>query len=564
MECCKVLGLNMGLHDSSAALIINGEIVAVGEQERFSRHKRAKNEAPIDAIRFCLEYGKVNLDEIDVIALGSSQKLLDEWHGLTDEEIKHRVQLDDPNRLFPKQIFKYRQLPRMVSIQHHLAHAASAYYLSGFQDSAILVVDNRGERTSTTLFYGVDGEIQFIEEYPVTESIGLYYRTAAQYADLCGEYKNVGKLMGLAPYGKPIEPTPLQVLDDKVTFDQLEDISYMRGIEIPVKRTEQLLNYYQKNCYPYTIGLSADVMSYSNFAASIQKSVEDALIKYCEILKEKTKSNNLSIAGGVGLNCSANGAIARSNIFQNIFIQPVSGDAGVSIGAGLQVWYNEQPKRFFYNRKLQHVYYGEEFNNEEIIETVNKYHLHYNCLSDVEIAKKTAILLSKYKVVGWFQKRSEMGPRALGARSIIGNPTKRETLVKINRIKEREVWRPLAPSILEEKFFDYFVGPQPSRFMLIATQVHNYRHKEVPAIVHIDGTARPQIVNKETNAIYWNMINEFYSLTGVPLVVNTSFNLADEPIVNTPENAIEDYLKSDLDALVMNNIILIKNTVDYE
>ncbi|MDR1417703.1 MAG: hypothetical protein LBI80_00850 [Endomicrobium sp.] len=550
-----ILGLNIGLHDSSAALIVDGKMVAMGEQERFSRRKRAKDEAPIDAIKFCLEKGNIDFDKIDLIAFGSSQKLLDEWHELTEEEIKNRVQLDDPNRLFPKEIFSYSKLPEIVSIPHHLAHAASAYYMSGFEDSAILVVDNRGESTSTTLFHGNNGKIEFIEDYPITESLGLYYRTAAQYAGLCGEHKNVGKLMGLAPYGKPTEPTPLQVLDGKVTFDQLENISNMRGIDIPDKRTEQLLNYYLRNCYPYEIGLNSDVMAYCNFASSIQKSVENALVRYCEILKEKTKSKNLSIAGGVGLNCSANGIIAKSGIFENIFVQPVAGDAGVAIGAGFKALYE---KSYTANFKMKHAYYGSEFSNEDVVNSIKKYNLKYEHLDNNQIAKKTAELLQNFKVVGWFQGKAEIGPRALGARSIIGNPRKRETLVRMNNIKEREMWRPLAPSVLEEKFFDYFVGPHASPFMIVATQVHHYKHKEVPAIVHIDGSARPQIVKRDTNPMYWNMINEFYKLTGIPIVVNTSFNTADEPIVHKPENAIEDYLKSDIDALVMNNIIIVK------
>lgn len=552
-----VLGVNMGLHDSSAAILVNGEMVAMGEQERFSRHKRATDEAPIDAVKFCLERANIRLDQVDVIALGSSQKLLDEWHGLTEEEIKNRIQLDDPNRLFPRDVFKYDELPEIVSIPHHVAHAASAYYLSGFENSAVLVVDNRGERTATTLFHGVNGKLEFIEEYPVTESLGLYYRTASQYAGLCGKYRNVGKLMGLAPYGKPIQTVPLQVQDGKVTFEQLEDISDLRGIEIPPKRTEQLLNYYKKNCYPYAIGLKDDVMAYSNFAASIQQSLEKALLHYCSVLKEKTGSEYLSIAGGVGLNCSGNGVLAASGLYKKIFVQPVAGDAGVSIGAAFEIVAERRPD-LIKCKAMTHPYFGTGFSDEEVLEAARESNLEFEVYDREKLVDEVAKMLNDYKVIGWFQGREEIGPRALGGRSILGNPKDRETLIRINNIKNREIWRPLAPSVLEERFHEYFRGPQASEFMIIATTVHEFRRHEIPAVVHIDGTARPQIVKKDTNEIYWNLIKRFGELSGTPILVNTSFNTDDEPIVHTPQNAIKDFLETDMDGLVVNNVLFRK------
>ncbi len=547
----------MGLHDSSAALVINGELIAMGEQERFSRHKRANNEAPIDAVKFCLNCANIRFDQVDVIALGSSQKLLDEWHGLTEDEIKNRVQLDDPDRLFPKAIFGYTELPEMVSVPHHVAHAASTYYLSGFHDAAVLVVDNRGECTATTLYHGINGKLKFIEEFPVTESLGLYYRTASQYAGLCGKYRNVGKLMGLAPYGKPIEPTPLQVQDGNVNFNQLEDIGGLRGIEIPPKRTEQLLNYYKKNCYPYAVGLKDDVMAYSNFAASIQKSLEQALVHYCSVLKEKTGSEYLAIAGGVGLNCSGNGVLADSGLYKQIFIQPVAGDAGVSIGAAYEIVAERHPELINF-KPMKHVYYGTSYSDEEVLKAAKESNLKFEVLSREQVVDEAARMLAEDKIIGWFQGREEIGPRALGGRSLLGNPKKRETLIRMNNIKNREIWRPLAPSILEEKFHEYFKGPQASEFMIIATKVHEFRRNEVPAVVHIDGTARPQIVKKDTNEIYWKLIKRFEELTGTPILVNTSFNTDDEPIVHTPQNAIKDFIETDMDGLVINNILFRK------
>lgn len=553
-----ILGINIGNHDSSAAILKNGELIAIGEQERFSRNKRATGEAPHDAIKFCLESADIGLDDLSHIAFGSDMKLLDEWHQLNDDEKKSYIKLDDLDRIFPKDKFNYSSLPECTSIPHHLAHACSAFSVSGFDQAAILVVDNRGENTSTTLYYGNGNQLNKIKEYGVQHSLGLYYRAAAQYAGICGEHRTVGKLMGLAPYGKAIEQHPISIEEGDFSFKRLGDIGHFRGIEQPPLRTSQLLEFFENNCYPYSAGLTDDIMAYSNFAATIQTSLEDTLLELCKYLKKKTGSSNLVIAGGVGLNCTANGVISKSNIFQNIFIQPMAGDDGVALGAAYAM-VNKHLNSDSHRTKMVHPYWGKSYDNDSIKLVLDKYSLNYSYFECDALVDEVANCIVDDKIVGWFQGRAEVGPRALGARSLLGNPKKRETLVRLNNIKGREMWRPLAPSIISEAFDDFFEGPHASPFMIVATTVKHNKRKEIPAAVHIDGSARPQVVLKETNPNYWALINKVGQLNGTPVVVNTSFNVAGEPIVHTPENAINDFLKTDIDVLVIENYVISKS-----
>ena len=517
-----VLGINIGLHDSSAAIVKDGLLIAMSDQERFSRNKSAINESPIDAIKFCLEKAKISIDDLDAIALGTDVELLNKWLCLSEEEMKSRIKLDDIDRLFPKDKFKYKKLPKIVYVNHHLAHAASAFRASGFDDAAILVVDNRGEDVSTSLAFGKGKEICFLKQYGVSHSLGLYYRVAAQYAGLCGKYREVGKFMGLASYGVPNQKVPL-IYDNGPKFTD-DDFSELRGLEIPPKCTEQLMTYFKENCFPYTAENYDEVMSYANFAASVQKSLEDILLALCKDLKEMTGVSNLVIAGGVALNCSANGVISESNIFKNIFIQPAAGDAGTALGAALEVAGMLSPSN--YNKfVMNHAYWGEEYTQEQINVALDKAGLVYEVLAEDALLSKVADLLCEYYIIGWFQGRYEIGPRALGARSLIANPTKRDTLVRLNKIKNREMWRPIAPSVLEDKFSDYFTGKHKSPFMLVASMVKKNVQKLIPAVVHIDGSARPQVVNRETNTLYYDLICEFEKRSGIPILANTSFNL---------------------------------------
>jgi carbamoyltransferase len=554
-----VLGLNIGLHDSSAAILRDGELIAMAEQERFSRNKRAIGEPPVDAILFCLDTAGISLDEVTAVGLGSDMQLLDQWHGLTQDELAKREKIDNPERLFPKNILKFKSLPPLVPIRHHLAHAASTFWVSGFDEAAILIVDNRGENSSTTLAHGTSTGIKILEEYGVPVSLGLYYRTAAQYAGLCGKYREVGKFMGLAAYGQPNQIVPLRCGENGPFLDGIDDLPALRGIEIPPYRTKQLMEYFTRNCFPFSEGTGEEVMAYSNFAASVQLSLEKTLLALCQRLRKITSSNNLAMAGGTALNCTANGMISNSGLFDKLFIQPASHDAGVALGAALEVTRQFTSGQFL-KFEMRHAYWGPEYTQEQINAALKQGGLIYKVLNEDELVRQVAHLLAEHKIVGWFQGRAEVGPRALGARSLLGNPMSRNTLIRLNTIKSREMWRPLAPSVLKERFSEFFIGSLASPFMIVAAKVRPIRQRDIPAIVHVDGSARPQAASRHTNQRYWKLIRSFEEKTGIPIIVNTSFNTEGEPIVNTPEDAVKDFLKTDIDALAIGDA-LVKKTV---
>ncbi len=552
-----VLGLNSGGHDSAAALLCNGELIAMAEQERFSRNKRAPMEVPFDAIRYCLDYAGITVEDLVAIGFGLDMKARNEWLGLTEQERVIEQKLDDPSCLFPKEVFQYNRLPPIISVRHHMAHAASAFWPSGFDEAAILIADNRGENTSTTLAYGRGADITFLEEYGISVSLGLYYRIATQYPGLYKRFGEVGKLMGLAAYGRPNQRVPLLFSHEGPVFDGLAPLPPLRGKDIPTYRTHQLLDYFSEHCYPFAIGTGEDVMAYANFAASVQQSLEATLLGLVKRLKDTTSSNKLVIAGGVGLNCSANGKIAASGLFDQLFVQPAAHDAGVSLGAALEVTRqlcpNWQPSWV-----MEHTYWGPAYDQKRINKALDQHQLNYALYDAKELPIRVAEHLAARKIVGWFQGRMEIGPRALGARSLLGNPGTRETLIRLNQIKGREIWRPLAPSVLVENFSDYFTGEHASPFMIVATQVHPHVQRLIPAVVHVDGSVRPQAVNRSSNERYWKMIRAFADQTGLPLVVNTSFNLEGEPIVNTPEEAIRDFLERDIDVLALGDALVTK------
>jgi carbamoyltransferase len=550
------LGLNIGMHDSSAALLKKDRIFAVSAQERFSRRKSAHGEAPIDAVKFCLAKANITLDDVTAIGLGSDIKLLNQWLGTKGREVKENQKLDDPDRLFPRNVFQFKKLPPIIPIRHHLAHAASSFWASGMKEAAVLVLDNRGEDCSGSLAFGSPKEIKIFEQIGVERSLGIYYRAAAQYAGLCGKFREVGKFMGLASYGVPIENVPLKISEDGYFFEGIEIENVHNGIEIPRLLTGALFNYFQRECFPFYKGKGLEIMAFSNFAASVQKSLEAAILSLCRKLKRETGAKNLALSGGVGLNCTANGVIANSGIFEHIYIQPAAGDDGVALGAAFEV--SRMLSSGFSPTKMSHAYWGPEYSDESIEKVLKEFEVEYKFYDEDVLIEKTAEELANFKIVGWFQGRAEFGPRALGARSILANPTKRDSLIKVNNIKLREVWRPLAPSVLEEKAELYFEGKQFSPFMIVASQVKKEKRKQINAAVHIDGSARPQLVSKKTNLRYWKLIRSFEKRSGVPVILNTSFNKKKEPIVNSPADAVRCFLSSGIDVLAIGNALVYK------
>lgn len=553
-----ILGLNIGNHDSAAAIIKNGEVIKYIEQERISRNKMALGEPPIEAALACLNSEGISIDNISAISIGMDWGYRNKIYEMTKEEQEKYKNFENVDWFLPSEIFG-EKLPHIYIIKHHLAHAASAYRVSGFKECAILVVDNRGEDVSTSLGFAKNGEITFFKKVNIQNSLGMFYNRAAEYTGLYGKHREVGKFMGLASYGNPTMKMPLAPSRNKLLFDSLpniEDESIFNSISL---RAQHFKEYFEANCFPYEAGNVEEIMSYANFAASVQKSLEDVLIDFVKELKEITNMDNLVLAGGVALNCSANGKIEKSGIFKNIFIPPFPSDAGTSIGSALEVYHQLYGKENIEN-KLNIAGLGISYSQQDIQLALEKYNekIRYVILDDSEIYHSVAKEISEGKIIGWMQDGFEAGPRALGYRSILADPRTRRSLIKLNLIKEREMWRPIAPSVLKEQYSNFFEGSADSKyFMNVATIVKEDRRRDIPAVVHVDDTARPQVVTEEHQK-YYGLISAFNDLTGIPVLCNTSFNSRGMPLVNTPQDAIECFLDREIDLLVIGNFVIKK------
>lgn len=551
-----VLGLNISNHDSAAALIKNGELLKFIEQERISRNKMALGEPPIDAIKKCLSACNITINDISAISVGMDWKYRNEIYKMTVDEQKKYKKFEDPKWFLPKE-FLSCNLPPIHFIRHHLAHASSAYRLSGFKDCAVLVIDNRGEDSSTSLGIAQNGKITFFKQINIHNSLGIYYNRAARFTGLYGKYREVGKFMGLASYGVPSFKMPLSPSRDKLLFKTLPNIENLSIFDSIGARTQQFKEYFERNCFPYESENSEEIMSYANFAASVQKSLEDTILDFIKELKEVTNMDNIVISGGVALNCSVNGKIEQSGLFNNIYIPPFSSDAGTAVGAALEV-YRELYDKNYISKPLKNVGLGLSYSDEEIINELKAFssEIKFNLLSDNNLSSFVANEISKGKIIGWMQGCFEAGPRSLGYRSILADPRKRRSLIKLNRIKEREMWRPIAPSVLFEEYSSYFEGsPYSKYFMNVATIVKPLKRNIIPAVVHVDYSARPQVVTNKQKK-YYDLIKAFYSLTGVPVLCNTSFNRRGEPLVNSPKDAIECFLNTSIDLLVIGNYVV--------
>jgi len=548
-----ILGVNFNHHDASAAILRAGRLVAFAEEERFSRKKRASGEAPIRATKFCLSAAGISLDDISAIGLGGDYE---RWRVLAKIKDDGSTRPDDPERLFPTVDFPRSDLPAIYPIDHHVAHAASAFWPSGFHDAAVLVADNQGEGVSTSLFHGSPEGLRLIKNYPAPVSLGLYYQRAAEYAGLYNRTSEVGKLMGLAAYGRPTTRVPL-CWRDGPAFPELTHVANDAGAEGYFQRSAQLLDYFAKNCYPYEKASAEGAMAYTSFAASVQASLEDVLLKLASELHARTGSRNLAIAGGVGLNCTANGRLAQRTSFERLFVQPVAHDGGSALGAALEVHRRlaKEPP----NWTMEHAYWGPSFRDDEIRASFSAAGLVPERLADDDLVERVAGVLAEGDLVGWFRGRAEVGPRALGGRSLLGHPGKRDTWVRLNRAKGREMWRPVAPSVIAEEFPRYFDGPHASPFMIVAVQAKEEIRSLIPAVVHIDGSARPQAVTRAANPIYWSLLCAFGRRTGISMLANTSFNRDSEPIVGSPDDAIRAFrAMPEVHYLVMENFLVRK------
>ncbi|MDR4509884.1 MAG: carbamoyltransferase [Candidatus Brocadiaceae bacterium] len=562
-----VLGIN-NMHDAAAAIVVDGNVVAAAEEERFSRRKNHIG-FPASSIRYCLEEAGVTIKELDAVALSWRPWVLGTriFNAMKSVSFSKRAfkakasrgmgqmrnewsQLFTMKRLierhFGKGNFKLRY------IDHHLCHAASAFYVSSFERAATLTVDGAGEK-DTTVFWICEGtEIKRLASIRIPHSLGQFYASITGFLGFkiqSDEYK----VMGMASYGEP----KFADFFRKKVLNVHKDGSYRlntRFLDYHLARqgifSEETMKYLGKNRLPH----EKVTQTHMDIASSSQVVLEEALFKMANYLHTRTGESNLCMAGGVALNCVANGKLSENTPFKNICIQPASGDAGTSLGAALYLYHHTTHKPRIY--QMKDAYLGPSFSSKECMDAVNQFGLSFRELPEEKLCRKVAAFLADGKLVFWFQNRMEWGPRALGNRSLLADPRRAEMRDIINlKVKQREIFRPFAPSVLEEKSFEYFGNPDPSPFMLFAFKVNSHKQNEIPAVTHVDGTARPQTVSKKENPLYWNLIKEFENLTGVPVLLNTSFNVQ-EPIVCSPKDAVSCFIKTKVDYLVLNNFLV--------
>ncbi|HLE07161.1 MAG TPA: carbamoyltransferase C-terminal domain-containing protein [archaeon] len=541
-----VLGVNPGVyrtnHDSSACLIRDGKIVAFVSQERFDRIKHS-HAFPNDAINWCLKYAGIKDNEVDIVAMNWDPKL---FISSTFSFPSYAFNLHNTfNRFLNMKLYQttassFRILEnrfgkKVKPIRHHLAHAASSYYVSGLKKSLILTMDGRGESDATVGWIGSDGnkiERLFGYDFFKNHSFGLCYTRMTKILGL-GRFSE-GKTMGLAPWGKP-------------TFDFSDIISFNNGnILADYSKIARFEKYSRNKDEPLQ-----DV--HKNLAASLQKALQETILKLVEKMRDDAGIKNICLAGGTSLNCTTNGLIATSGLFDSVYLQPAASDDGAAMGAAMHAYVQAGGRP---STIMNHAYFGPEFTNEEIEKAIKESGEKYEYHED--ITGVVSELLHKDKIVGWFQGRMEVGPRALGNRTILGNPTVAANTDRVNEVKSREKWRPLAPSILHGHEEKYFENGKLSPFMIMAFVVKPEKRSEIPAVTHVDGTARPQSVLKETNPKYFELISKFQKLSGVPIVLNTSYNDKSEPIVCTPQDAIRTFKITKMGYTAIGNFLLKK------
>lgn len=563
-------------HHPAAALLKDGEIVALASEERFIRVKYAIGHFPYHSVKFCLETAGITLDQVNAIAWSNDPYLaVDRWINVNHKGVKSLAygitkalnrskngvrrglgffdislkpweeEAAEKAALQVKFQTNIDKIP-FYCVDHHYSHAASAYYASGYDEATVVTWDGSGDGLSATISHGKNGTLTVLEERN-DFSIGEVYWAIHKYLQLSDE----GSLMGLAGYG-----TPNGTFDKYVNPDSLEmDLS-----KISRPTVGSGLGY----CHALTEWLGKPRQEddeiterHKTIAADLQKLVEDFGFSFLKRALKMTGCRNVAFAGGVALNATMNGKIARSGLVDKIFIQPEAGDAGGALGAAyaghVKLGHHLKPS------EMPHTYWGIGYTDDEIQKALDIVKVKYTKYSPDEMVEKVADMLSRQKIVGWFQGRSEWGPRALGARSILGDPRDREMLYKVNAaVKYRDGWRPFAPSMLEEAAPDYLEGVVYSPFMIMTFPVREEKRSLVPAIVHVDGTTRPQMVRRSVSPLYYDMIKKFGEKTGVPIVMNTSFNLKGEPVVNSPRDAVRTFYSSGLDALAIGNFILEK------
>ena len=592
----SILGISAFYHDSAAALIIDGKIIAAAQEERFSR-KKHDSSYPFHAIEYVLKEAKLKLNEVNYITFYEKpflkfERLLETYVAFAPKGFKS-FSMSMPiwlgEKLFQKKILynelrnhdvNFHDINKIYFSEHHFSHAASAYYPSPFSDATILTLDGVGEWATTTMAKGYGQELEILKEIHFPHSIGLLYSAFTYYTGFkvnSGEYK----VMGLAPYGEPkfknlILDKLIDLKEDGTFRLNMEFFDYATGLKMTNEKFSKLFGKPVRNS-------RKDLLTqfHMDIASSIQVITEEIVLRLARSIAKDNESKNLCMSGGVALNCVANGKILKEKIFENIWIQPAAGDAGGALGAALALWHKELKQERLTSLKdnMRGSYLGPSFNNDEILDKLTTLGADFEKLSEEDLLKITAKELSKEKIIGWFQGRMEFGPRALGARSIIADPRSETMQKKLNlKVKFRESFRPFAPSVIREDLSEWFDLDCDSPYMLLVADVKNNIKKEmteeekklfgieklnvkrsdIPAVTHVDYSARIQTVHENTNPRYYKLIKNFKNITKCPVLVNTSFNVRGEPIVCSIEDAYKCFMGTDLDILVCGDFILYK------
>ncbi len=563
-------------HHPAAALIKDGRIVALASEERFVRVKYAIGFFPYHSVKFSLDKAGITLGQVDAIAWSNdpylaTQRWIDASHsvakrlaysftrsikrssnglekGLSLFDLSLKPWQEEENERSGFKIKFQADIDKIpfFCVDHHLSHAASAYYASGFDEATVVTWDGSGDGLSATISYGKGGDLTTLEERN-DFSIGEVYWAIHRYLQLSDE----GSLMGLAGYGIP-----------QGTFDRFVDPEHLQMDLTKISRPVVSNGMGYCNALIEWLGkprMENDEIEerHRNIAADLQKLVEDFGFSFLERALKMTGCRNVVFAGGVALNATMNGKFARSGLVDKIFIQPEAGDAGGALGAAymghVRLGHELKPAA------MEHAYWGTSFTDNEILRALDIIKVKYKKLKPDDLIDHVARLISEQKIVGWFQGRGEWGPRALGARSILGDPRKREMLYRVNAaVKYRDGWRPFAPSMIEEAADEYLEGATYAPFMIMTFPVREEKRHLIPAVVHVDGTTRPQMVRRSVNPLYYDVIKRFGEITGVPVVMNTSFNLKGEPVVNSPRDAVRTFYSSGLDALAIGNFLIEK------
>ena len=595
----SILGISAFYHDSAACILKNGKIIAAAQEERFTRKKHDLN-YPYNAIEFVLKYAKLKLSEVDSIVFFEKpflkfERLLETYVAFAPKgfiSFSKAMPLWIKEKLFQKNLLfnklkshdkEYKSDKNIFFSDHHLSHASSAFFPSPFEEAVIITADGVGEWATTTVAVGKGNTLNIKKEIHFPHSLGLLYSAFTYYTGFkvnSGEYK----LMGLAPYGNPIYTDKIKKLidikdDGTFRLDQ-KYFNYATGLTMTNDKFHNLFGQKHRNPKQDKI-----TQFHMDIASSIQKVTEEIMIKLARSVHKEYKIDNLCLAGGVALNCVANGKILKEKIFKNIWIQPAAGDAGGSLGAALALWYIEKKNRRMVNPDddMNGSYLGCEFSQSEIEKELNVMGAKFKKYSFNDLIDKTASYLSAGNAIGWFQGRMEFGPRALGGRSILGDPRSDKMQKNLNlKVKFRESFRPFAPSILRNDLSDWFDISVDSPYMLLVSDINpkkkikmsdeqkklfgieklNIKRSEIPAVTHVDYSARIQTVDGKKNKRYFELIKKFKEKTGCPLIVNTSFNVRGEPIVCTPSDAYKCFMVTELDYLVIGDFILDKKDQD--